>query len=116
ARRTLLTRVTEGRRYDSLGCGFQVSSLVDYYRILAAHFRDNPFDPELSLGGFCREFVYVQPDFLGSGECDEPCPRTAHEIVADSRSASREEVHPARRQRSLFEQLHESGGNDGTVA
>ncbi|MNP50192.1 hypothetical protein D3C76_1444410 [compost metagenome] len=89
--------VAKSRGHDGLRSRVQVRGFVNDDAVFAAHFGDEPFDPDLPWRRIGRELADAQPDLLRSGEADKPGFRVRSQVIADLGAAARNEVqHPGR--------------------
>ena len=101
------------RRGDNaVGRFFQIGFLIDHDRVLAAHFRHNPLDPDLAGRNIGCQFIDSQTDFFGTGEVDEVDCRVFNDVVADNPAPAGNGVEDAGWQASFGEGLGQKQTGD----
>ena len=114
AGRTFLPLKTESRlRLDG---GINVGVGVDDDRVLAAHFKNGTFDPDLAgrLGG--RDFINVQSNFARAGEGDVARLGMRHNRVAETGARAGAKIYHAFGHAGLFEQINKLRRDGGRIA
>src|ERR1019366_5062925 len=84
--------------------------------VLAPHFGDNTFNPNLSGARLRGELVDAQADIAGARERNETRFRVLYQNVANHRSAPHAQAETARRKSGFEKNLSELMSNDRRLA
>ena len=105
ARRTLLPLIPERGHSHAFHRGIEVTIAVDDDRVLAAHLRNYPFDPDLAFLRLGGELIDVQAHVARSGERNETRLRMRHQKIADRAAAAGQETERMRRKAGFEQRL-----------
>ncbi len=113
--RTFLARIAKGAGDDGGHGLVQVGGFIHHHGVFAAHFQKGPLQPDLARMDLRRPIGDAETHVLGAGEIDEAAADVVHQVIAHLAAAAGKKVDDAIREAGGSHQLHESGGDHGSI-